>query len=165
MDRAWRKQVGAIPVRRAPNGSLEVLLVTGRRTGRWVIPKGWPSKRLDDRAAAAREAHEEAGVSGVVSEAPVGSYLYTKSRAWGRRPINVLVFLLFSVEESPVWPERHERTRAWFSLSIAAMIVHEPSLAALLKGLGPGALGHHSITRVERDAVGSATFAVPHEVI
>lgn len=136
LARGSRKQVGAVPVRRAVDGTLEVLLVTGRQTGRWVIPKGWPSKRLDDRAAAAREAHEEAGVSGVISSEPIGSYLYTKPRSWGRRPINVRVFLLLEVEESEIWPERHERIRAWFSTSIAAMIVHEPSLAALLKGLG-----------------------------
>ena len=64
MDEA--KQVAALPVRRGEDGSLEVLLVTSRETGRWVIPKGWPSKRLSDREAAAREARQEAGVTGTI---------------------------------------------------------------------------------------------------
>src|SRR3974390_952808 len=61
-----RRQVAALPLRRTKSGALEVLLVTSRGTGRWIIPKGWPSKRLRDRKAAAREAREEAGVKGKI---------------------------------------------------------------------------------------------------
>ena len=45
------KQVGALPVRKTRKGALEVLLVSSRDTGRWVIPKGWPAKRMTDSAA------------------------------------------------------------------------------------------------------------------
>jgi ADP-ribose pyrophosphatase YjhB (NUDIX family) len=35
-------QTGALPWRLAPKNGIEVLLVTGRRSGKWTIPKGWP---------------------------------------------------------------------------------------------------------------------------
>ena len=39
-----RRQVAALPLRLSKNGSVEILLVTSRDTGRWIIPKGWTSK-------------------------------------------------------------------------------------------------------------------------
>jgi 8-oxo-dGTP pyrophosphatase MutT (NUDIX family) len=60
------KQVAVLPVRRVKSGAFEILLVTSRSTGRWIIPKGWPSKRLKDHRAAAREAKDEAGVEGKI---------------------------------------------------------------------------------------------------
>ena len=57
------RQVAALPVRRNPDGSLSVLLVTSRQTRRWVIPKGWPWPKHEDHVAAAEEAREEAGRS------------------------------------------------------------------------------------------------------
>ena len=41
-----RRQVAALPLRLAKNGAIEILLVTSRDTGRWIIPKGWTSKRI-----------------------------------------------------------------------------------------------------------------------
>jgi len=35
------QQVAAL-VHRRDMGALKVLLITGRGTGRWIIPKGWP---------------------------------------------------------------------------------------------------------------------------
>ena len=55
-----RSQIAAMPIRRAADGSTELLLVTSRTTRRWIVPKGWPIKGLKDHDAAAREAYEEA---------------------------------------------------------------------------------------------------------
>ena len=46
-------QTGALPWRWGRNKRLEVLLVTGRRSRRWMIPKGWPmnGKSLAEAAA------------------------------------------------------------------------------------------------------------------
>jgi 8-oxo-dGTP pyrophosphatase MutT (NUDIX family) len=52
--------------------------VTSRETRRWIIPKGWPMKRMPPHTAAAREAFEEAGVLGQVRRRPLGSYSYRK---------------------------------------------------------------------------------------
>jgi len=42
----------------------QVLVITSRGTGRWVIPKGWPQVGRTLAETAAREAYEEAGVRG-----------------------------------------------------------------------------------------------------
>ena len=56
------KQVAALPFRIGADGRIEVLLITSRDTGRWIIPKGWPMIGRKAHRAAEREAFEEAGV-------------------------------------------------------------------------------------------------------
>ena len=68
------EQVGALIVRRR-RGSCEVMLITSRDTGRWIVPKGWPMRGKPDDEAAAQEAFEEAGVEGEISRDPVGSFV------------------------------------------------------------------------------------------
>ena len=68
-------QVAALPVRRKGDGDIEVLLITSRKTNRWIIPKGWPMKGKKRHEAAAQEALEEAGISGHVHKKPLGSYV------------------------------------------------------------------------------------------
>jgi 8-oxo-dGTP pyrophosphatase MutT (NUDIX family) len=65
-------------LRRSKNSALEVLLITSRDTGRWIVPKGWPSKGLKDHKMAAREAEEEAGAVGDITSDPAGSFVYLK---------------------------------------------------------------------------------------
>jgi 8-oxo-dGTP pyrophosphatase MutT (NUDIX family) len=134
------KQVGAIPVRRAEDGSFEVLLITSRRTGKWIIPKGWPSRRLANAAAAAREAEEEAGVIGRVTQTAIGTYGYRKSYPSGVRDFIVEVFLLVVEKELKSWREETERARSWFKPHLAAIKVHEPRLADLILGVEQPAL-------------------------
>lgn len=129
------KQVGALPVRFNAKGQLEVLLVTTRQTRRWVIPKGWPSKRLPDHDAAAREAQEEAGVRGKLLKKPVGSYSYFKREQDSFRPVQVKVYMLRVEEEQNRWKEGGERQRRWLSVSRAAKLVQEPTLTALIRRL------------------------------
>ncbi|HPG89127.1 MAG TPA: NUDIX hydrolase, partial [Hyphomicrobium sp.] len=105
------KQVGAIPVRKGPSGQLEVLLVTSRDTGRWIIPKGWTSKRMTDSKAAAREARQEGGVSGKITSKPIGSYRYRKMEGAVGRMVDVTVFLLTVKKEKSRWSEQDQRER------------------------------------------------------
>jgi 8-oxo-dGTP pyrophosphatase MutT (NUDIX family) len=126
-------QVAALPVRRNPDGSCHVLLVTSRETRRWIIPKGWPQPPVDDHAAAAREAHEEAGVLGTAHFESIGSYLYQKRRRRGVTTVRVSVYLLTVTEELAEWPEREHRERAWFTPAEAAAKVDEPELRDLLR--------------------------------
>jgi 8-oxo-dGTP pyrophosphatase MutT (NUDIX family) len=130
-----RQQVGALCVRRAEDGSKQILLVTSRGSGRWIIPKGWPVKRLKDHQAAAREAEEEAGVSGKVKSKPIGNYTYPKMDGSSPRPLRVAVFLLSVRTERRRWPERHQRRRAWFPVHKAAKEVSEPGLRTLIKAV------------------------------
>ncbi len=112
---------------------VEVLLITSRDTGRWVIPKGWPMSGLSDAAAAAREAWEEAGVEGQTGSTPLGQYLYDKIT----RPSNALrcaveVFALQVEALRNRFPERKQRRRKWFGAAEAALLVAEPDLRQLL---------------------------------
>ena len=129
-----QKQVAALPLRRTKSGAVEVLLVTSRTTGRWIIPKGWPSKRIKDSKAAAREARQEAGVKGKIKPKAIGSYRYVKPEL-GDTPIDVAVYLLPVRKQAKRWPEKHERQRAWFDVLEAARRITEPELALLIEAI------------------------------
>ena len=70
-------QYAALPYR-VSGGVLEILLITSRRTRRWIVPKGWPVEGLEPAQCAAMEALEEAGVTGDVDRTAVGHYRYLK---------------------------------------------------------------------------------------
>jgi 8-oxo-dGTP pyrophosphatase MutT (NUDIX family) len=137
-----RRQYGAVPFTIDRAGRIRVALLTSRETRRWVIPKGWPMAKRSGTEAAGREVREEAGLTGTVINAkPVGYYLY-KKRLAPRKLVTcrVAVFLLRVRREFDVWPEREQRVRAWFSPEVAATLVAEKGLAAILRGLTPHAL-------------------------
>ncbi len=132
-----RKQVGALAWR-FDHGVLKVLLVTSRDTGRFVIPKGWPIKKLSDAKAAAREAYEEAGVGGKTSSMPIGSYEYNKIFGPGfALPCKVMVYSMQVAKVLPKWPEKSERKRHWMTLSDAASSVDEAELRDLIEEFVP----------------------------
>jgi 8-oxo-dGTP pyrophosphatase MutT (NUDIX family) len=135
------RQVGTLPLRVTPNGLLEVLLVTSRETGRWVIPKGWPCKHMTDQDSAAREAKEEAGVHGRMVSDSIGAFHYMKREPAGLRRICVDVFAMLVDREMKRWPEQNERRREWFPLQLAALKVREPKLRKLLSEVGPSDVG------------------------
>ncbi|MGE0499522.1 MAG: NUDIX hydrolase [Rhizobiaceae bacterium] len=127
-----RVQVAALPWRKADDG-VEVMLITSRDTGRWVLPKGWPERAEPLWDAAAREAMEEAGLSGAVAHREAGSYFYSKGVANGDDiPCEVLVYPLEVDRVADKWKERRERQRRWVRAGDAAAMVNEPDLAALI---------------------------------
>jgi 8-oxo-dGTP pyrophosphatase MutT (NUDIX family) len=112
---------------------VELLLVTSRDTGRWVVPRGNPIPGLAPHQSAAQEAWEEAGVRGAVSDQPLGRYRYKKRRKLGfsvRAQVHLFEMLVTEVLED--WPERHQRRREWFAPIAAAAAVDEPELKALI---------------------------------
>lgn len=120
---------------RARRGHVEVLLVTSRRSGRWIPPKGWPMRGLTPAAAAAREAWEEAGAEGRVSEGCIGLYTYFKRSR--RLPCAVAVYPLEVRRLARTWPEASERRRRWMPRSKAAARVREPELARIIASFEP----------------------------
>jgi 8-oxo-dGTP pyrophosphatase MutT (NUDIX family) len=128
------EQVAALPFRRDAKGKVEVMLITSRDTGRWVIPKGNPIHGLSAPDAAAREAYEEAGVIGRLEDAPIGEYRYVKRLSLGRRrPTRVTVFALAVTTQLDTWAERHQRSTRWFSADKAAALVDERDLRTLIR--------------------------------
>ncbi|WP_026352179.1 NUDIX hydrolase [Yoonia vestfoldensis] len=134
--RPRRLQVAALCYRQS-NGEKEVLLITSRGTGRWIIPKGWPIDGKDAPGAALQEAWEEAGVrTGRVTGEAVGIYCYEKELSSGL-PIAVET-LVFAVEVGTLekdYPEVHERRRKWVSPAMAANMVAEPELRQILRDM------------------------------
>ena len=131
--RPMAMQVGAICRNRATG---QVMLITSRDTGRWVIPKGWPMKGRSLAGAAAQEAWEEAGVRGKIEPGEIGRFDYDKVQDEGYSvPIEVRVFTLDVQEEADDFPERGRRKRRWFDPADAARLVAEPGLKRILTNL------------------------------
>jgi len=127
-------QYAALPWRRN-NAAVEVMLVTSRRSGRWIIPKGWPMKHKPPHAAAAREALEEAGVVGRIGKQPIGMFSYNKLLKRGQVVCQVKVFSLEVIRQKKTWPDKGRRQVRWLSPSDAARTVEEPLLGAIIRGL------------------------------
>jgi 8-oxo-dGTP pyrophosphatase MutT (NUDIX family) len=130
-------QYAALPWRRAAGGEIEVLLITSRETRRWVILKGWPIKGAKKPMSAAREAYEEAGVEGLADRAMLGAYAYNKRLGEQSRAMRVEVYPLRVEREHDQWPEMAEREKLWTTPVIAAGLVAEPGLRAILALFAP----------------------------
>ena len=126
-------QAAALCWRPGPDGP-EILLITSRDTGRWVVPKGWLKKGMDGAGTAAEEAWEEAGVITEQPLRPLGAFRYMKTMRSGL-PLNVRcqLFALRVARLDEDFPERDERSLAWMSPDEAARSVREPDLAALIR--------------------------------
>jgi 8-oxo-dGTP pyrophosphatase MutT (NUDIX family) len=128
-------QYAALPYRTDNEGGIEILLVTSRATGRWIIPKGWPADGLAPHLSAAKEAWEEAGVRGEAASQAIGSFRYRKSIT-GRR-LTVAKFPLEVLEQLDRWPERLQRQRRWFAAGEAARVVTERPLGRIIGAFRP----------------------------
>lgn len=127
------QQVAAL-VYRFHSDDLQTLVITSRGTGRWVIPKGWPQVGRTLAETAAREAFEEAGVRGVISSQPIGSFEYSKSDMPLEciNQFSVAVYTLHYLERAKDWPEREQRVCEWVSPREAAERVDEIDLKRIL---------------------------------
>ncbi|NES99180.1 MAG: NUDIX hydrolase [Sphaerospermopsis sp. SIO1G2] len=122
------KQSGVIPYR-IQDGKIQVLLISTRKSQRWVIPKGGICKGMTPPDSAAKEAWEEAGVIGQVKTEKIGAYKYRKQGNVYR--VNLFWLPVEKVLED--WPEAGERSRIWLDIHHAAMIVQENSLKKILQ--------------------------------
>lgn len=128
-----RQQYAALCYRvKKKTNEVEVLLMTSRDTGRWVIPKGWPMNGKCSHEVAAREALEEAGVRGTIEKETLGSYTYAKVLKDGLTvSCKVQVYVLEVSELAKNFKEKGERTLEWVSCDEAVKRVREPELRDL----------------------------------
>lgn len=132
-----RTQFGAL-CWRVKNGEVQVLLITSRRSRRWIIPKGWPMDQETPAMSAKTEAWEEAGVEGKESPVCLGIFSYHKELDPGDTlPCVVAVFPVKVSKLAKAYPEQSERRRKWFTSKKAAKLVDEPELAAMIKKFDP----------------------------
>lgn len=137
LRRPRRLQTAALCYRRH-EGAAQVLLITSRGTGRWIIPKGWLMRGKNASEAAATEAWEEAGVRpGKRARRPIGSYRYDKTADSGLPlPVETLVFPIEVRALADDFPEACERRRRWVTPEEAAQMVDEPELKRILAAFG-----------------------------
>jgi 8-oxo-dGTP pyrophosphatase MutT (NUDIX family) len=126
-------QYAALPWRRRRGHSVEILLVTTRRTGRWIVPKGWPVNGCSPGECAAREAMEEAGVLGVIAPKPIGTFPYRKQRKSGESVrCRVEVFPLQVTHQLRKWPEKTVRETCWCTAEDAVARTSDPGLRRVI---------------------------------
>lgn len=132
--RPRRTQFAALCYRRIKkNGPLEILLLTSRDTGRWVIPKGWPMGSRAGHVVAETEAREEAGVKGIVEHDALGCFGYAKTMDEGLSlPCEVQVHALEVTGSVKDYKEKGQRRLEWVSPQVAAARVAEPGLKKLI---------------------------------
>jgi len=126
-------QAGAIAYR-ILDGKIQVLLMTSRDTGRWIIPKGNIDAGATPAKTAEKEAYEEAGVKGTITSLlPLGIYTYFKKLESGEtRAATVEVYLLRVKERLNKWPEKGERKLSSVSTKEAVRLIEEPGVVPLL---------------------------------
>ncbi len=119
----------------------EILLITSRRSGRWIVPKGWPIPDKTPGETALTEAWEEAGVRGKAIEQCIGLFSYLK--ATDPRTSLPCLGLVFPVKVKSLardYPEAGERRRKWLRPRKAAARISEPELAQLIRHFDPRTL-------------------------
>jgi len=121
------KQVSAIPYR-YNDDNLQILILTSRSNKNWIIPKGLIDEGDSELKTALKETKEEAGVTGIVIDKPVGTYTYKKWQ--GQCQVTV-----YPLEVSDIfirWDEMDFRKRKWVSGEEAVKKVKPKSVAKLI---------------------------------
>jgi 8-oxo-dGTP pyrophosphatase MutT (NUDIX family) len=125
---AKKNQCAALPFRKK-NGKLEIILITRKGNGEWIIPKGNIETDRSESRSAELEAFEEAGVTGSAGKTSVGKFKYHRNN-------QDQVVYVYPIEVKKVlryWPEKKERKRKIVSFKKALDLVGNESLRKLLK--------------------------------
>lgn len=124
------RQSGALPYS-IVDDRVVFLLVTSRRTGRWIFPKGSISTGMTAWDSAAKEAMEEAGVTGQIGTSPVGTYQNSDKGV----PIEVDLYPLRVDAQLDSWQEMDQRLRHWALLAETRRLLADRSLSRITETL------------------------------
>lgn len=124
------RQVGALPYAYV-DGRMAVLLVTSRRSGRWIFPKGAIEPDLTAWGSAALEAFEEAGVLGTIEEEPIGTYRSIAGPN-STKLTDIDLYPLLVTEQLDSWKEKGQRLRHWVTVREARRLLAHRQLADLV---------------------------------
>ena len=116
----------------------QILMITSRRSHRWIIPKGWPMGAKTPGECALTEAWEEAGVQGKVYDRCLGVFSYHK--VFGPKDGAPCLAMVYPVKVKALagkFPEQGQRRRKWMTPNKAAQKVSEPELAHILRNFDP----------------------------
>jgi 8-oxo-dGTP pyrophosphatase MutT (NUDIX family) len=112
-------------------GALKFAIVTSRRTGRWVFPKGGIDAGKTPAETAKNEIFEEAGVIGEAGTEPVGSYRTAKIRPPLIWTVEVALYPVEIAQVLPEWQEMNQRERRFVGLEKARELLSQPEMADL----------------------------------
>lgn len=124
------RQVGAIPYAYV-DGRMAVLLVTSRRSGRWIFPKGAIEPNVTAAESAALEAFEEAGVLGEIEQTPIGHYRAVAGTG-GTKLTDIDLYPLLVTQQLDMWKEKDQRLRHWVTVREARRLLAHRQLADLV---------------------------------
>ena len=110
-------------------GTLQVVLVTSKKSKTWTIPKGVIDRGMSPEESAAKEALEEAGLIGKVSSEILAEFEYEK---WGGI-CHVRVYLLKVDEILDEWDEMATRERTFVDIDKAVQMVRNELKPILLR--------------------------------
>ena len=126
----YYKQSGIIPYS-VEHHKTNILLISTINKKKWTIPKGIIEPGLSASESAVKEAYEEAGIKGDISDSPLGSYRYNK---WeGVCEVIVYSFVITSLLDN--WPEKHIRKRVLVSIKEANLMIKNKELKKILRFL------------------------------
>ena len=118
------RQAGVIPTRQG-----KICLVTSRSGKRWVVPKGCIEPGKNAGEIALQEAWEEAGLVGLLSQEPIGTYVYEKDGTI----CHVILFLLEVTAELDNYPEKGIRQRSWIGFDQALLSLEDSGLRDIIR--------------------------------
>ena len=132
--RGERLVAGVVPLKADKS---QVLLIQSTRRNGWVLPKGgWELDEPTASTAAQREAWEEAGII-VKIEKDLGHIPDTRPTSALTKNAPKASYQFFEAtvtEEKAEWPEKHKRTRQWYSYTQAIQVLDQrPELLEALK--------------------------------
>ncbi|KXJ97159.1 NUDIX domain-containing protein [Microdochium bolleyi] len=131
-----RLVAGVVPL---SSDKFYVLLIQSTRRKGWVLPKGGWESDEDCTQAATREAWEEAGIT-ISIDYDLGDILDNRppKKVSKESPKSLYRFYQATVlTEEDDWPEKHKRSRQWFTFSEAQeALAHRPELLEALTRSG-----------------------------
>jgi 8-oxo-dGTP pyrophosphatase MutT (NUDIX family) len=128
----WSLKQSAVVPFISKNGVTEVVLVRSSSNKNWVIPKGRIENFMSPEDSAAKEAFEEAGVVGDVSNEVFAEYKYTK-----RGDVcHVKVYPLEVSKILVIWDEMNKRKRRVVKVGKAIELVKKEQKGILRKFKG-----------------------------
>jgi len=120
-------QSGVIPYL-IENEKIKIIIITNRNKKKWILPKGFIDKGLTPSESAQKEALEEAGITGTISENAVGCYEYSRNTQ------NYKVYLypmkIESIQND--WPEFLERERAIIDIEQIKDYIRDEGIRGLI---------------------------------
>ena len=113
------------------NEGVKVVLVTTKpkKNNNWIFPKGQVELNMTAFDSAAKEAYEEAGVTGKINPVQFDEYQHKK---WGGN-MTVKVYTLEVSQILDQWPEMRERNRQIVPLDKAIELVQAVQKDTLIK--------------------------------